>query len=235
MAGAFIWTATNNIILTVLGVIVGGVGVGIFTSVLYSFVKISKLLSGILTFTLLYSINLNFFGLPNVSISVGSGIETYLPYFADFLFFILVYYLLKTSLGTSLKTQGSNPKVHQEFGLSTPVILGIGMAISASLIAVSGFFTAISFGFADTQIGIGLLVHCVAGILIGEVFSRPLKISSPLLVVFIGMLIYTIIINAVVFYLPGLISPSDTKFVSGIIVIILLLFNKNNKIEMISI
>lgn len=236
MAGAFIWLESGSLSLAVIASIIGGCLVGITTSFLYSYAHISKLLSGILIFTMLYSINLHFFHKPNVTLPANSKEFQYLFVYVDIVLFVMLYYLLQTSLGNSLKAQGSNARIHTEYNFSAPIILAIGMGISSGLVALSGFLTAVYFGFSDYQLGFGVLVHGVAGILIGEVFERKLKLHTPLLSIFMGIFVYSFILFFVTASLPeAYFSSSDTKLFSGILVIIFLVLNKNRQVELISI
>lgn len=236
MAGAYVWYAYESLLFATIAATLFGCVAGIITSILYSYVHITKLLSGILMFTMLYSINLQFFNKPNVSLPSTSVDYQYLSVFVDAVVFLALYYLLKTSLGSALKAQGSNPRIHSEYNIPAPVVLGVGMGISSSLVALSGFVSAVYFGFSDSQLGFGILVHGVAGILIGEVFEQKFRIPTPFISIFLGIFVYSIILFAVISLLPDdYFSPSDTKLFSGIMVIILLLLNKNKKIELMSV
>ena len=230
ISGAFVFLSTNSLFLTVISVFLLGFLIGSFTSFLYSVIKIPKLLAGIITYSILFSINIKFFRKPNISFDsnlINSEIVPYLIIGLDILFFLFIVFLFKTKLGKSLTTAGTNPNLLLEFGAPYKLILIIGVGFCNSLIATSGFLTSIYFGFSDFNIGVGILVNSVAAIIISERLMSYFNKLYRFLVVFGGIVLYNFLLYFIISYLSfGFLDFSDYKLISGLIIILFFVFNR---------
>jgi len=66
MGGAFLLVNTSSLALTLGGTFIIGFLVGALTAIFFVYIKIPKLFAGIITYTILFSINLKFFGKSNI-------------------------------------------------------------------------------------------------------------------------------------------------------------------------
>src|SRR6266568_1358401 len=172
----------------------GGLVAGATTGLLHTKCRINGLLSGILVMTALYSVNLHVMGKSNVPLLnevtlatkaeqlgtrlAGSskdlnvfgwavGVRDASMLLAVLLFISVLgaalYLFFRTNLGT-----GDNPQMIRALGVSVDFILILGLALSNGLIALSGAMLAQYQGFADVQMGIGMVVWGLASVIIGE-------------------------------------------------------------------
>ena len=187
----------------------GGLAAGAVTGVLQAKFKINPLLSGILVMTALYSVNLHVMGKSNVPLlsgrtlrHLGRGVGPrvlrkpevnvfgWLVSGRDLVTLLLalalvgivclaLYWFFRTELGTAMRATGDNPQMIRALGVNVERYLIMGLALSNGLIALSGALLAQYQGFADVQMGIGMVVWGLASVIIGEalVGSRSLGLA----------------------------------------------------------
>ena len=85
----------------------------------------------------------------------------------------VLYLFFRTNLGTAIRATGDNPQMIRALGVSVDFILILGLALSNGLIALSGAMLAQYQGFADVQMGIGMVVWGLASVIIGERWLGP--------------------------------------------------------------
>jgi len=206
---------------------------GTITGILHTKFKITPLLSGILTMTALYSINLRIMGKANISLLRTRTIFTdftALPFLDKFgvlilsllvviVIGILVYLFLQTEFGLALRATGDNQVMIESLGVNTDIMKNTGLALANGLIALSGSLVAQNQLFADISMGIGMLIIGLASVIIGEVLIGTSSIGRTIAAVLIGGVIYRFII-AIVLQL-GL-EATDLKLVTAVIVVIAL-------------
>ena len=81
---------------------------------------------------------------------------------------IALYLFFRTNLGTAMQASGDNPQMIRALGVNVENMIVLGLALSNALIALSGALLAQYQGFADVQMGIGMVVWGLASIIIGE-------------------------------------------------------------------
>jgi putative ABC transport system permease protein len=224
-------------IALVLAFLVGCLA-GAVTAVIHNKFKIPGLLAGILTMTMLYSINLRIMGnRANVpllkSVTYFDKIEDKLSFlppsvasligiiFVVLIIKVLIDLFFRTDLGISLGALGGNEQMVISQGINPDYLKIMGIGLSNGLIALSGGLLAQYQGFADGNLGQGMIVQGLAGIMIGEFLFSSNKISLITLRAIFGAIIY----KALMFlgrkygYLI-LITPNDFKMLTGVLVII---------------
>ena len=225
----------------------GGV-CGLVTGILHTKFKIPAILAGILTQLGLYSINLRILGdKANTSISQASTNITFiakllnLPHtragmilgiIVSLVCILILYFLLGTEFGASIRATGNNEKMIRALGVNTDNIKLFGMVLSNMLIALSGALLVQMNKYADVGMGKGAIVYGLASIVIGEVFFRRFSnFGIKLLSSVFGCIVF-FIIRAVVINL-GL-KANDMQLISAIIVVIALampIFKENMNIQ----
>jgi putative tryptophan/tyrosine transport system permease protein len=213
--------------------LVAGFAAGVLTGVLNTKFKISKLLSGLLVMTILFTVNLRIMGRSNIPLlyfeTILTPIEKLLPKSSLplILFFLVVILLskwlvdhfLETELGLALRATGDNEQMIRSLGVDTDLtnILGLGMA--NALIALSGSLVTQDQGFADISMGVGVMVTGLAAMIIGETLLRPRNIRWLSTAMVIGTIVYYFVICL------GLrlgLAPTDLKLATGMMVAIAL-------------
>lgn len=226
-AGGSPWLAT-------LAAIIGGLLAGLITGLLHTVFKITPLLSGILTMTGLYSINLRILGRANVPLlradTVITKFNTWQPldniYGASLLgLFVVVlavaglHFFLKTEVGLALQATGDNEQMIRAQGVNTNRMKLLGLAISNGMVAFSGALVAQNQQFADAGMGIGMIVAGLASVIIGEAIFGKRTLLQHIIAVVCGSIIYRAVL-ALVLRL-GL-APTDFKLLTALIVVIAL-------------
>ena len=237
----------NPTLCLVIAMIAGGI-CGLVTGILHTKFKIPAILAGILTQLGLYSINLRILGdKANVSISQFETNITFLAKLFNLphtragmilgiavsvICILILYFLLGTEFGASIRATGNNEKMIRALGSNTDNIKLFGMIISNMLIALSGAMLVQMNKYADVGMGKGAIVYGLASIVIGEVFFRKFSnFGIKLLSSVFGCIVF-FIIRAFVINL-GL-KANDMQLISAIIVVIALampIFKENMNIK----
>ena len=212
-----------------------GLLAGLVTGLLHTKLKIPALLSGILTMTALWSVNLRVMGQSNIPLLKQTTIISLLEdvgltknlaaivaglVLTVFVIFIL-WIFFNTELGFSLRATGDNKNMIRAQGVNTDNTLIFGIMLGNGLIAVSSSLVAQFNGFADISMGTGTIVIGLASVIIGEVVFGHRNLLHSLIAVALGSILYRIII-ALVLWL-GL-SSNDLKLISSVLLAIALCF-----------
>jgi putative ABC transport system permease protein len=225
-----------------LAVICGALA-GMVTATLQTKLGIQPILSGILTMTGLYSINLMVMdGKANIPLLNKTNIFTYAEtVFNSKLYKILALLIIigavfavlnwffRTQLGLSIRATGDNEDMCRASSIDTDFIKMVGFSLSNSIVALSGALVAQMQQSADINMGSGMVVISFASIIIGSVVIKNKNITTGLLSVIIGSVIYRFIIALI---LTTSFPPSYLKLISSLVVITALsLPNVKRKIE----
>ena len=133
----------------------------------------------------------------------------------------------RTDLGISIGALGSNEQMIVSMGINPRVLKVIGIAVSNGLIALSGGLLAQYQGFADANLGVGMVVQGLAAIMIGEFLFNTNKIFLISLRVIFGAIIYKGLMFFGRYYGYYInLTPSDLKLLTGILVIVSLVIAK---------
>lgn len=131
----------------------------------------------------------------------------------------LLYLFLRTNAGTAMRATGDNPQMIRALGLNTGLMIVIGFAISNGLVGLSGALLAQFQGFADVQMGIGMIVLGLASVIIGESLVRTRQIGLAIAGAIIGAILFRLLIAVALRY--GL-DPNDLKISTAVFVFIAL-------------
>ncbi|MFZ4523518.1 MAG: ABC transporter permease [Bacteroidales bacterium] len=131
----------------------------------------------------------------------------------------LLYLFLKSNLGTAMRATGNNPQMIRALGVNTDVMIILGLGISNALIALSGAMLAQFQGFADVQMGIGMLVLGLASVIIGEALISEKSLGYLISGAICGSLIFRLMV-AVALRLG--MNPNDLKLITAVFVFLAL-------------
>ncbi|MEO5361035.1 MAG: ABC transporter permease [Nitrospirota bacterium] len=246
-------TSDYSPLIALVIVAASGFAAGSATVFLNRKLGISKILSGILIMMVLYSINLRIMGKANISLlrvttlfsayDTAYNIKVIIFGCISFFFLACLAYLFMTRLGLFIRATGDNEFMVQTQGVNTDWLFYIGIGLSNSLVALSGAFVVQNQGFADVNMGIGLIITALAALIIGESFSAalysikklviskrtidylsntkisllPLTTISEFVSALTGAFLYFLIIS--ICLRLGL-APTDLKLATGILVIL---------------
>ena len=226
-----------NPLLAMLASITAGAVAGLITGLIHVKLKVRDLLSGIITMTALYSVNLHIAGKANLPIFntttiFNNGIvdaifpEFLEPYKTLIIIFIvallaklLLDWYLKTKSGYLLRAVGDNPAVVTSLANDKGTVKIIGLVISNALVALAGSVICQQQRFFEIQMGTGTIVIGLAAVIIGlTLFKRVPKIK-PTTSVAIGSILYKACVALAITY--GL-SATDMKLVTAVLFLLIL-------------
>ncbi len=234
--------------ISLLIAFVAGLAAGLVTSLIYTKLRIPDLLAGILTMTMLYSINLRIMeNKANVSfLRVETMFSRIIDKMYDMPFsinpewgiavFLLVFvFLLKglmdlffhTDMGLTMGALGANPQLVISQGVNPDTLRTIGICFSNGLAALAGAFCSMYNGFADVGMGSGTVVSALASLMLGEFILRSNRIGLQTLRVLIGSVIYRALMILARTYGSYIhLTPNDLKLITGLLIIICLIVTK---------
>lgn len=233
IAASIIFAGGNPWLATVVA-LCGGLLAGAVTGILNTTFRITPLLSGILTMTGLYSINLRVMGRANISLLRADTVITRFtsalhldPAYGTVVLGLIVvglvgvalYLFLKTEIGLALQATGDNEQMIRALGVNTDRMKLLGLALSNGMVSLSGALVAQNQQFADAGMGIGMIIAGLASVIIGEALIGTTTLRRTIIAVVCGSVIYRGVL-ALVLRL-GL-APTDFKLLTALIVIVAL-------------
>jgi putative ABC transport system permease protein len=130
-----------------------------------------------------------------------------------------LYLFFRTNLGTAIRATGDNPQMIRALGVSVDFILILGLALSNGLIALSGAMLAQYQGFADVQMGIGMVVWGLASVIIGEALVGTASLGLLITGAVIGSVLFRLLVAIALRW--GL-NPNDLKLITALFVFVAL-------------
>jgi putative ABC transport system permease protein len=177
--------------VSLVAVIIAGALAGALTGVIHTWLKINALLAGILVMTALYSINLTIAGRSNLPLINTASVFSVFGFTVDpninnLIFLLLVValltgfigYLLKTDFGIAMRATGNSETMIRALGVNTNRMKIVGLALANALTALSGFLITQLQGFADINMGIGIVIIGLGSVIIGETLINWFKLTS---------------------------------------------------------
>lgn len=214
-----------------LAAVAAGFLAGVTTALIHLKFRVHSLLAGILTITMLWSINLRIlgkpnepiFGLPNVFDWISPAIMTSLPlqilFFAVLIAILLaaLWWGLQTDAGLGLRGIGANPQLAPALGVDLVLYTAVGLGLASCFSALAGALLAQAQGYADVGMGVGMLVNGLASVIIGEAIIGRRTLARQVLAPVVGALVYYQLSSLALSI--GL-DPSDLKLGTGVFVLL---------------
>ena len=222
----FISMGVNPIVSTLLAFVFGSLA-GLLTTTLFTKLKIKPLLAGILTMTILYSVNLKINGKSNIPLFSYGSVYDLGP---TLLILIIIVLAIKITLDLFLKTEagylliatGDNEALVKSLGENSNKYKLIGLMLANGLVALSGALMAQHQGFVDITMGASIIVVALASIIIGDTIKKNSNIMKNTTRAIIGAIIYKIIGGIAIDL--GL-NPNDLRAINAFIVIGFIAYN----------
>ncbi len=128
---------------------------------------------------------------------------------------VVLYRFLLTHFGTVLRATGNNAQMVRAQGVNNNTMVVFSLALSNGLVALSGALLAQYQGFADVQMGIGMMVWGLASIIIGEALVGKSGIGITITGAILGTILFRLLIAIALRW--GL-NPNDLKLVTAFFV-----------------
>lgn len=226
---------------------------GAFTALLATRFQINRLLSGIITMTALFSINLRIMGKSNLPLlhettivseaeSLGrkmfgnpefvwlgwevSARDAALLMLVAFLIAavsVVLFFFFRTNLGTAMRATGDNAQMIRAQGADDQLMVILGLALANFLVASSGALLAQYQGFADAQMGIGMVVWGLASVIIGEALVGTNRLAFAITGSVMGSILFRLLVAIALRW--GL-NPNDLKLITAAFVFLALVLPK---------
>ena len=198
----------------VIGILLGmaaGALAGVVTGFLQTKLMIHPVLSGILTMSGLYSINIMIMGeSSNLSLIKADtifriaykmfpglsrdAVKIIIPAVFAVVFSLILILFFRTRLGLCIRATGDNEDMVRASSINADMTKVLALAIANACIAAAGGLLAQYQGYADINSGVGILVVGLASVIIGEVFGGRRNITAGIICSVFGAVIYRFII-----------------------------------------
>lgn len=207
LATSAICAMNGHFVLGIVLSILAGALAGTITGLLQTKCSINPILSGIITMSGLYTVNLavmnnavnisligktEIFGyvmkmIPSLSRDVVKLIVSFV--FAAIVGLIIIRFF-KTHIGLCIRATGDNEAMVSSSSINVDAMKIIALAISNACVGLSGGALAQYQGFADINSSVGILVVALASVIIGEVIFGRRDVSVGIISVIVGSIIY---------------------------------------------
>ena len=228
---------------------VAGAAAGATTGLLHTRFRINGLLAGILVMTALYSVNLHVMGKSNLPLLSERTFATMaesaaisllgaqsanvfgwevaardlaalvLAFAAAAVVGGLLYVFFRTNLGTAMQAAGDNAQMIRALGVNVDTMIVLGLALSNGLVATAGGLLTQYQGFADVQMGIGMVVWGLASLIIGEALVGVRDLGFVIIGAIMGSVLFRLIVALA---LRGGLNPNDLKLITAVFVFVAL-------------
>ena len=227
-----------NLGLALLVSFIGGFLAGCVTALIHNKLKVPNLLAGIITMTMLYSVNIRILeNRANVPLMHSHTILTWVSNmsagffpqeWAILAFFTVttlgIKFLLdlffRTDLGLTIGALGNNEQMIVSQGINPENLKLIGVGLSNGLVAISGAFAAQYQGFADVSLGQGTVITGLASVMIGEFLLKSNRITLLTLRVLLGSILFKALMYLGRYYGYYVhMTPNDLKIITGLLIV----------------
>ena len=225
-----------NPALTLLAAMLAGAAAGLVTGLIHVKCRVRDLLSGIITMTGLYSINLRIAGRANLpffnmdTIFDNAFVDSF-PAFLQpyskvivvlaivFVVKILLDLFMNTKAGFLLRAVGDNHAVVTTLARDSGTVKIEGLAIANALVALAGAVMAQKNRVFEISMGTGAMVFGLAAVIIGtRIFTNRQKVNSSTAAI-VGSIIYK---ACVALALSLGLVPQDLKLVTAVLFLLIL-------------
>jgi putative ABC transport system permease protein len=134
---------------------------------------------------------------------------------------VALYAFFRTSLGTAMRATGDNSQMIRALGVNVGNMTTAGLALSNGLIALAGSLFAQYQGFADVQMGIGMMVWGLASVILGEALVGGGHLGLALAGAVMGSVLFRLLVAIA---LRAGLDPVDLKLITATFVLAALIF-----------
>jgi len=128
---------------------------------------------------------------------------------------VVLYWFFRTNLGTAMRATGDNDQMIRALGVNVEAVTILGLALTNGLIGLAGALLAQYQGFADVQMGIGMVVWGLASVIIGEALVGTGSFGLTLTGAVMGSVLFRLLVAIALRW--GL-DPNDLKLITALFV-----------------
>ncbi|OGV28300.1 MAG: ABC transporter permease [Legionellales bacterium RIFCSPHIGHO2_12_FULL_37_14] len=225
VCASYLLIGGSPIVATLLGALAAGI-MATGTAFAHLRLKVNTLLAGIILSTMVYSVNLRLMGKPNLALFnhttlYGENWQHNVLLLLGFLLLTILplFLFLKTEAGLRLRAVGFNPLFMQRQNISVARYTYLGLFIAGCFSGISGSLMVQYQSYMDIGMGVGIVIHALAALMIGEALLGTKKLTHQLAAPLVGALVYQQIQG---FALSLGLAPTDLKFFTGALVLIVI-------------
>ena len=225
--------------LTLLCALLAGSLAGLVTGLIHVKCHVRDLLSGIITMTGLYSINLNIAGKANLPLFSGEtlfrnsftkSLPAWIAPYATVLTILLIAliakllldWFLKTKAGYLLRAAGDNAAVVTTLARDQGTVKIMGLMIANALVSLAGAVMCQQQRFFDISMGTGTMVIGLASVIIGtNLFRRATFIKSTSMAI-LGSILYKACVSIAISL--GL-EATNMKLITAVLFLLILVMS----------
>lgn len=213
--------------------ILAGAGAGLITTLVHIGLGVPIILAGLVTTIGLYSIDLRVMDTPSIALTSAttlfSGFDGLSPEARDWaivgvlslvavIVLVAVGLFLRTEIGLALRVSGANTRLVRSQGVNERFLIALNLLLANALCGLSGALLVQGQGFADVNMGAGVLVAGLGALLLGELVTRPTgsRILRGLAAVLIGAVLYRLVLTVA---LNAGLPPTDLKLATAVTLI----------------
>ena len=155
---------------------------------------------------------------------LGLGAYTPRTFYAIVMMLLVVFvvkklldFFLRTETGLALRATGDNQTMVRSFSANTNVYIILGIGLANALVALSGALVVQYNGFADVNLGVGMIVVGLASVIIGEVLFGKKTIVRTTFAIICGAIVYRAIYAMAL--RVDFLEASDMKLITALIVV----------------
>jgi len=127
----------------------------------------------------------------------------------------ILFVFFRTHLGTAMQAAGDNAQMIRALGVNVNTMIILGLALSNGLVALAGALLAQYQGFADVQMGIGMVVWGLASVIIGEALVGTRQLGFIITGAVMGSILFRLLVAIA---LRGGLNPNDLKLITALFV-----------------
>jgi len=131
----------------------------------------------------------------------------------------VLYAFFRTHLGTAMRATGNNQQMIRALGVNVGGMITLGLALSNGLIGLAGALLAQYQGFADVQMGIGMVVWGLASVIIGEALVGSTQLGFVIIGAVMGSVLFRLLVAIA---LRAGLNPNDLKLITAVFVFVAL-------------
>lgn len=127
----------------------------------------------------------------------------------------LLYFFFRTNLGTAMRATGDNDQMIRALGVNVGNMIILGLALANGLIGLAGALFVQYQGFADAQMGIGMVVWGLASVIIGEALIGTSSLGLTIVATVMGSVLFRLLVAIA---LRAGLNPNNLKLITALFV-----------------
>jgi len=145
---------------------------------------------------------------------------------------LIMWIFLKTEFGILFRGYGRNRFAVRSLGVNPNLFAYVGLAMGNALAGLSGGLFSMYSGFADVNMGLGIVVICLASVILGEIVLGKFGWLYGMLCPLFGAITYQLLLTVAMKYGYKVgFKPTDMKLLTAVFVVVVIALRRFKKSE----